>query len=176
MQLRKEKRYILCGLDLNTITLYTIYLLSFLIPLVIGHPQLLVGSAINFLIIFSTLRYGFIKSIPVLLTPSLVATGTGLLFGSATLFLVYLMPFIMFSNAILSLTVSRWRNVFGIVLGSILKAVFLYSITFLLINVIGLPSLFLTPMGLLQLYTALIGGFVAFILFYLSKNRSKYPT
>ena len=171
MQLTKEKRNILLGLDLDTLTLYSIYLLSFLIPLVIGHPQLLVGSAINFIIIFSTLRYGFKKSVPVLLTPSLVATGTGLLFGSATLFLLYLMPFIMISNVILSYTISKQSNVLGILTGIFLKVVFLYSFTLLLINSIGLPNIFLTSMGLLQLYTALIGGSIALGLFLLTTQK-----
>lgn len=164
MQLTKEKRYTLLGLDLNTLTLYTIYLLAFIIPLVVGHPQLLVGSAINFLIIFSTLRYGFKRSIPVLITPSLVATGTGLLFGSATLFLVYLMPFIMVSNIILSYTISKQNNVLGIALGIFFKVAFLYTFTSILVQNIGLPSIFLNSMGLIQIYTALIGGSIAFVL------------
>ncbi len=164
MQLTKEKRYTLLGLDLNTLTLYTIYLFAFLIPLVVGHPQLLVGSAINFLIIFSTLRYGFKRSIPVLVTPSLVATGTGLLFGGATIFLVYLLPFIILSNIFLSFTISKQSNIWGIFLGIVFKVIFLYTATSILVNTVGLPSIFLTSMGLIQIYTALIGGSIAFVL------------
>lgn len=164
MQLTKEKKYILLGLDLNTLTLYTIYLFAFLIPLVVGHPQLLVGSAINFLIIFSTLRYGFKRSIPALVTPSLVATGTGLLFGGATLFLVYLLPFVILSNIFLSFTISKQSNIWGIFLGIVFKVIFLYTATSILVNTVGLPSIFLTSMGLIQIYTALIGGSIAFVL------------
>jgi len=171
MQLTQVRRYSILGLDLDTFVLSSLYILSFVIPLVIGHPQLLVGSSINFLIVFSSLKYGFKKSIPILLIPSLVATGNGLLFGSATLFLVYLMPFIMISNTILSFTISKQRNILGILLGSILKVISLYSITLLLTKVIGLPTVFLTSMGSLQLYTALIGGGVAFLIFLLTREK-----
>lgn len=173
MQLTNVKKYTLLGkeLDLNIITLYTLYTLSFVIPLLIGHPQLLVGSAINFLIVFSTLKYGFKNSIPVLLTPSLVATGTGLLFGSATLFLVYLMPFIMLSNVLLSFTISKQRNVIGVLGGIFLKVLFLYTATYILIQTVGLPNIFLTSMGLVQIYTGLIGGSIALGIFLLTVQK-----
>jgi len=172
MQLTKVKTYSILGLqlDLDTIVLSLIYVFSFLIPLVIGHPQLLVGSSINFLIVFTSLKFGFRKSIPVLLIPSLVATGSGLLFGSATLFLVYLMPFIMISNGILSFAISKRSNLLGVLGGTFFKVFFLYTITLILVNTIGLPNVFLSSMGLLQLYTALIGGMISLII---SSNFNK---
>ena len=170
MQLTNVKRYTLLGkeLDLNTITLYT---LSFLVPLLISKPQLLVGSAINLLITYSTLKYGFKKTIPILLTPSLVATGTGLLFGGATLFLVYLMPFIMISNVLLSYSISKQKNILGILGGIFFKVLFLYTATYILVQTIGLPNIFLTSMGLVQIYTALIGGSIAFGIFLLTTQK-----
>jgi hypothetical protein len=172
MQLTDIKRHTLLGkeLNLNTITLYTLYTLSFLIPLLISKPQLLVGSAINLLITYSTLKYGFKKTFPILLTPSLVATGTGLLFGGATLFLVYLMPFIMISNILLSYSISKKKNILGILIGIFLKVIFLYTATYILVQTIGLPSIFLTSMGLMQIYTALIGGSIGFGIFLLTRD------
>ena len=172
MQLTDIKRHTLLGkeLNLNTITLYTLYTLSFLIPLLISKPQLLVGSAINLLITYSTLKYGFKKTLPILLTPSLVATGTGLLFGGATLFLVYLMPFIMISNILLSYSISKKKNILGILIGIFLKVIFLYTATYILVQTIGLPSIFLTSMGLMQIYTALIGGSIGFGIFLLTRD------
>lgn len=174
MQLTKEKSYSVLGyeLDLEQITLYSIYTLSFAIPLLIGKPQLLVGSSINFLITLTVLKYGFKKSIPVLLTPSLVATGTGLLFGGATLFLLYLMPFIMLSNILLSYSISKQKNVLGILGGIFLKVLFLYTATYILVQTINLPNIFLTSMGLIQIYTALIGGGIAFLLFTISRRKN----
>lgn len=172
MQLTNVKKHTLLGkkLDLNTITLYTLYTLSFLIPLLISKPQLLVGSAINLLITYSTLKYGFKKTVPILLTPSLVATGTGLLFGGATLFLVYLMPFIMISNILLSYSISKQKNILGILIGIFLKVFFLYMATYILVQTIGLPNIFLTSMGLVQIYTALIGSSIAFGIFLLTRD------
>jgi hypothetical protein len=172
MQLTNVKRHTLLGkeLDLNTITLYTLYTLSFFIPLLISKPQLLVGSAINLLITYSTLKYGFKKTIPILLTPSLVATGTGLLFGGATLFLVYLMPFIMISNILLSYSISKQKNILGILIGIFIKVSFLYLATYVLVQTVELPNIFLTSMGLVQIYTALIGGVVGFSFYMLTKR------
>jgi hypothetical protein len=164
LSLLKEK------LEFNTILLYSFYLLSFLTPIVIAKPQMLVGSVINFLIVFCTLKYGFRKTIPVLLLPSIAATSTGILFSGATLFLLYLMPFIMISNTILSGMVSYRRDIVGIILGCILKVGFLFSITTILVNIIGLPSIFLTSMGIFQMYTALIGSTVAYLLFVSSRK------
>ena len=164
MQLEKIKKVTLLGLELDTILLYTLYTLSFLIPLLIKQPQLLIGSCINFIIVFTSLRYGFKKSIPVLLLPSLVSVGSGLLFGSATIFLIYLAPFIIISNSILSLFTSWKKNILGISLGILLKVGFLYSMTLLLTKIIGLPEVFLASMGIIQLYTALIGSTVAIVL------------
>lgn len=173
MQLTNVKKHTLLGkkLDLNTTTLYTLYTLSFLVPLLISKPQLLVGSMINFLIVYSTLRYGFKKTLPILITPSLVATGTGLLFGGATLFLVYLTPFIIISNILLSYSISKKKNILGIFIGIILKVLFLYSMTLILVNNFNLASIFLTSMGLTQTYTALIGSSIALILFLLTTKR-----
>lgn len=150
--------------EYDQILLASLYFLSFVIPLIISKPQLLVGSAINFLIVFSTFRYGLKNTLPILIIPSLVATGNGLLFGSATLFLVYLMPFIMISNSILSLSVNKFKNIFGIGLGIILKVSFLYTATLILVEYIGLPKIFLTSMGYIQIYTAMIGGGLAYVL------------
>ncbi len=171
MELTNIKKTTVLGIELKYILLYTLYILSFLIPLLIAKPQILVGSAVNFIIVFTTLKYGFKKAIPVLLIPSLVATGRGLLFGSATLFLVYLLPFIMASNGILAFSVYKVKGVLGLIVGIVLKVSFLYISTIILINTISLPSIFLTTMGASQLYTALIGGGVAFILFVLTRKR-----
>jgi len=74
-------------LNLENITLFSIYSLSILIPLIIGKPQLLVGSAVNFLITYSTLKFGIKKIIPILILPSITAYLTGSFQISCTLYL-----------------------------------------------------------------------------------------
>lgn len=161
----------LLGLNLNfdTLVLYSLYLLSILIPLLIGKPQLLVGSLVNFLITYSTLKYNIAKTTPILLLPSITATATGILFDGATHFLLYVMPFIMISNLILSFLVSK-RKISAYVLGILLKGGFLL-ITYNIMNlVVGLPKVFISSVNI-QFITATIGVISAVMLYnFESKN------
>lgn len=154
-------------LNWEKVTLFSMYSLSILAPLVIGKPQILVGSIVNFLIIYSSLKYGLKKNIPMLLLPSLTATTTGLLFDGATYFLIYLTPFIVLSNFILSYFSTK-RNVISLILGVFLKGIFLVTIYKILIESIGLPNIFFTS-SYLQFVTALIGGISAYSLFKATK-------
>jgi hypothetical protein len=144
----------------------SLFLLLLIIPLFIGKPQLVVGTLVNTILIYSTLRFGFKKTIPFLVLPSCMAYMRGLLFGSVTIFLVYLIPFIILSNGIYCFTVSKVKSrILGIILGSIFKASFLYLVVNVLINTVPLPKIFLTTMGINQLITALIGGILSLIIF-----------
>ncbi len=143
------------GLKFDNIVLFSIYSLSVLIPLVIGRPQLLVGSAVNFLITYSTLKYGLKKTIPVLLLPSITATTTGILFDGATQFLFYVMPFIMISNLIFSFLISKEKHL-SYLLAIILKGSFLFLAYTIMNKVIGLPNIFISSVYM-QFITASIG-------------------
>lgn len=160
------------GLNLNfeTLVLYSLYLLSVLIPLIIGKPQLLVGSLVNFLITYSTLRYKVVKTLPILLLPSITATVTGLLFNGATHFLLYVMPFIMVSNLILSLFVNKRKNI-SYVVGILLKGGFLLVAYYIMNVVIGLPKVFLLSVNL-QFVTAAIGVLSAVMLYNIENKKN----
>lgn len=162
------KKEYLQTLNWQKLTLYSMYSLSILIPLIIGKPQLVVGSIVNFLIIYSSLKYGIRKSIPLLILPSLTATTTGLLFDGATYFLIYLTPFIIFSNLILSYFASK-KSLSYLILGVLSKGIFLVLMYKLLIESIGLPNIFLTS-SYLQFLTGLVGGIFAYTLFKLNKD------
>ena len=171
--MRLEKIYkaevLISELKWEKITLYSMYALSVLVPLVIGKPQLLVGSIINFLIVYSTLQYGIKKTLPILILPSLTATTSGLLFDGATYFLLYLTPFIIFSNVILSYFISKKSSV-HFILGIIAKGSFLLSAYWILTHLIGLPTIFLTS-TYLQFATATVGVLFAVSLYnYSQKN------
>lgn len=139
-----------------------VYALAFTVPFIFKQPQLLIGSIINFILIFSVSKYGLKRIIPILFLPSLASFLNGVLFGVFTPYLLYLIPFIVLSNLILVLTIKyvkiRYLNI-GI--AALLKACFLFSATYILFRTIHIPEIFLTTMGLIQLYTALIGGFLA---------------
>lgn len=151
--------------------LSVIYVLTFTIPFLIKQPQLLIGSIINFVLIFSISKYGLKKIIPVLFLPSLASFLNGVLFGTLTPYLLYLIPFIILSNLIFVLTFkyikAKYLNT-GI--AALLKACFLFSAAYILFNTIHIPEIFLTTMGLIQLYTALIGGTLASIFINYSKK------
>ena len=79
-----------------------------------------------------------------------------------------MIPFIWIGNSILvyafkkfnlALKVNKWVT---LVIGTLLKAGFLFGIAFLLVKLSILPTPFLTAMGIMQVYTALLGGVVAF--------------
>jgi len=171
MILEKTYREKILGiaLDWEKITLYSMYSLSVLVPLIIGKPQLLVGSIINFLIVYSTLRYGFKKTVPILVLPSLTAIGTGLLFDGATYFLMYLSPFIIISNMILSYFVSKKTNIYFI-LGVFSKGIFLVLAYRVLMEYIGLPIIFISS-SYLQFVTAIVGVLTAVTLYDFSKKK-----
>jgi hypothetical protein len=142
----------------------SLFLILLLVPLLIGKPQYLVGTIVNTVLVYSTLKFGFKKTIPFLILPSCMSYLRGLLFGSLTIFLVYLIPFIIISNAIYSFTISKFKNkVFGILIACILKTGFLYLIVNILINTISLPDIFLTTMGINQLITGITGGFLGYL-------------
>lgn len=160
------------GLNLNfdTLVLYSLYLLSILIPLLIGKPQLLVGSLVNFLITYSTLKYKVNRTIPLLFLPSITVTLTGLLFSGATYFLLYLMPFIIISNFVLAVFVNRRKNI-SYFLGILFKGGFLFLSFILLNRVVGLPKIFVSSISL-QFITATIGVICAVLLYnYESKKN-----
>lgn len=151
-----------------------LYALSFLIPFLLRTPQLLTGTLINFLLIQSISNFKFKKVIPALVLPSLSVYSFGLIFGGASTFLLYLIPFITIANGIYVLSYKYIEKTFlNVAIASILKASFLFLSTYILVQTVGIPKTFLTAMGVTQLITALIGGTLATgTIFLLNK---KYP-
>jgi hypothetical protein len=144
-------------------------MIGFFLPFVLGHPQILVGIVVNAMLIVGATYLKGHKLLPLILLPSLGVLTAGVLFGTYTVFLLYLIPFIWIGNAIYVYTYKHFNiakyklknNVLGIGIASLLKAGFLFGATFLLVQFAIVPSIFLTAMGVLQLTTALIGGIVA---------------
>ena len=149
--------------DWLQITLLTI--LSISAPLFIKSPQILVGSIVNFVLFFSAKRLGFKKTLPSILLPSLVAYSSNILFKGATPFLLYFLPVIFLGNSIYVLLNSYLKsNIFSVILASVSKSLLLYIFAFLFVNELGLPEMFLTTMGVMQLVTATVGGVLGTVL------------
>lgn len=138
------------------------------IPLVFKHPQIVVGSVVNFALIFAAINVrGVHKMLPLIVLPSISALAYGVLFGPFTIFLIYMLPFIWIGNTTLVilfkyLYVSKRIN-YGITLivVALIKAGFLFGCALLLVELAVVPEVFASAMGLIQLETAVIGGLFA---------------
>jgi len=153
-------------LDLNFI--FTLYIFStVLITLLFSHQQLIVGTIVNSLLFFTAANIDKKYHLLVAIFPSIVAFIQGLLFGKLTIFLVYFLPFIWMGNYILMLAYQKInQNLLRIPVASFLKFLFLFAVANFYVNFKIVPKIFLTAMGVFQLYTALLGG-----LFFLIINK-----
>jgi len=74
------------------IELFIYSLLSFFIPFILSHPQLLVGTIVNSALVLAALNLRGIRLLPVIMLPSLAVLSSGLIFGQFTYYLLYLIP------------------------------------------------------------------------------------
>jgi hypothetical protein len=139
------------------------------IPLVVRHPQLFVGVMVNFALMVTAVNMrGWQKIVPLIVLPSIAAAIGGFLFGSFTMYLVYLIPVIWLGNASLVFLMKylhlqrKVPFIAAVPVASVVKMLILFSVTLVLVFSGVLPSMFLTAMGLMQLLTAIVGGMVAF--------------
>ncbi|MBN2142263.1 hypothetical protein JW711_02945 [Candidatus Woesearchaeota archaeon] len=138
-------------------------LIAFFTPFLLGHPQLLVGSIVNGSLILGATYLKGHKMLPIIMLPSLGVLAKGMVFGPYTILLMYMIPFIWVSNAIIAYVYRGMRHrkinyAASVVSGAVIKTAFLFSCAYIFVSLGVLPALFLTTMGLFQLYTALIGG------------------
>ncbi len=163
--LNKQDYRLSYNAEIFEIALYTVA--AFFLPLMVGHPQIVVGVLVNSLLIVSALNVRGIRLLSVIIAPTLGALSRGILFGPFTIFLVYMIPFIWVGNAILvyafkrlhlGAKLNRWITLF---IGSAVKAAFLFAVAFAFVQLGILPKLFLATMGIFQFYTAILGGVLA---------------
>lgn len=149
---------------------YTVF--SFMLPIMLSHPQIAVGIAVNAMLVLAALNLKGYKLLPVIIAPSLGALSGAMLFGPFTKFLLYLAPFIWAGNAILIFSFKLFRLKLKrnywltLGLGSLLKSGFLFLSALLLYSLGIIPVMFLTAMGAMQLATALGGGAGAYAVQY----------
>lgn len=142
-----------------------VVLLSVATIIPLFHQQMLTGPIVNATLFIATAVLGVSGGILVGLIPSVVALSAGLL----PPVLAPMIPFIMISNTILVLTFHflKERNYWtGMIMGSLLKFVFLYSTSAVVINLL-LKKEVATQVSLMmswpQLLTALVGGCIAYV-------------
>ena len=129
------------------------------------HQQWLTGPIVNAMFLIAVVLLGSQNAILLALLPSTIALGVGLL----PAILAPMIPFIIISNVIfiLGFHYLRERNFWlGIVVGSVLKFVFLWSTSFIVISLLLKKELATNVSAIMswpQLATALIGGLLAYI-------------
>lgn len=167
-KLVNKKRFITSNVT-EYVEFFLLCTIAIAIPLLIRHPQLVVGISVNLALILTAVNIkGWFKVIPLIMLPSIAALAAGFLFGSFTLYLVYLLPVIWLGNASLVLLMKYLyvhREVpflLSVPIAAVLKMTILFVATFLFVLMGILPEIFLSIMGIMQFSTALIAGFIAF--------------
>jgi len=153
----------------ENIQLVVLSCIGFFLPFILGHPQILIGTIVNAMLILGATYLKGHKMLPLILLPSLGVMAAGILFGTYTLYLLYLIPLIWLGNALYVYTYKYFNirekkfknNLLGVGVASVLKAALLFGATFILVQLSVLPAMFLTAMGVLQISTAILGGILA---------------
>ncbi|MFH1683048.1 MAG: hypothetical protein ABIA37_04590 [Candidatus Woesearchaeota archaeon] len=151
----------------ENIEMFSYSLLAFFVPLLMGHPQFVVGTMVNAALVLAALNLKGAKLLPVILLPSLGVLSRGMIFGPFTIFLLIMIPFIWIGNSLLVFSIKefylrrKYNKYLSLGIGISFKVAFLFSMACVLVKASILPVLFLTAMGLTQVYTAVAGSALA---------------
>jgi hypothetical protein len=147
-----------------------INVMLFLVPLLLGQPQLLIGTFVNFMLIYIAVNYKHNEMLPAIFLPALATVLRDTLLGPATMYLAVLMPFIWIGNALFILSIRNFliqktKPLKLFVLSSVFKSAFLFVITLLLVALFKFPTALLLAMGGLQIVTALAASVIYLVFF-----------
>ena len=143
-------------------------MIAFFVPFFLAHPQTFVGVIVNAALVMGALNLRGKKLLPIIMLPSLGVVSAGIIFGTLTPFLLYMVPFIWVGNAILVFTIKKFvldnkiNKIQVLGASAIAKTAFLFLSALVLVNLSVLPAVFLSVMGALQLVTAFVGGILAY--------------
>lgn len=182
------------GIDIMQTIL--IFLIALLVPTFLGgilskifgstsvistNSQLIVGTIVNAALVVSAINLkGWAKILGVVTMPSISTILSGYVFGTASVYMVYMIPAIWIGNFALIysykfLMLGKNKHYFlaGIV-GIIVKVAIIFAL-FNLINLFGLfPEKLVenlrNAMGMTQLITATLGVIAAFVIYKLEKK------
>ncbi|MBU2028661.1 iron hydrogenase [Patescibacteria group bacterium] len=149
-----------------------VVLLSVAMIVPLFHQQMITGPIVNATLFIATAVLGVSGGILVGLIPSVVALSAGLL----PPVLAPMVPFIMISNTILILAfhwLREWNYWQGMIVASLLKFVFLYSTSAVVINLLlkkEVAAQVSLMMSWPQLLTAIAGGCLAYVFIKWSKT------
>ncbi len=159
---------------ITSLTYFTALLgISIIAPLF--HFQPITGPIVNACLFIATALFGTQAGIMLGLLPSLIALSVGTLPAP----LAPMIPFIMVSNTILVVVFSyfKQKNFFlGIISASILKFLFLFSTSYIVIHLIAQKPIAQKAASMMswpQLATALLGGLIAYFFCICNKAKSR---
>ena len=176
-----------------------IFLIALLVPTFLGelitnvfgsqsviakNSQIIIGSIVNTALIMTAINLnGWAKILGVVTMPSISTILSGYVFGSASTYMVYMIPAIWIGNFILVylyklLLLDKKLNYFLVGIAGVLLKV---AVIFLFFNVLNLFNVFpeklvstlQNAMGITQLITASIGVVVAFVIYKAEKVSKK---
>jgi hypothetical protein len=142
--------------------------LLFIIPILLQH-QLLVGVIVNAILFRTAIKHDLKHLVLATIVPSLGAVASGVLLGTLTQYLIYMVPFIWIGNFLLAYFVriffiSKKLNYFvSTFVSAGIKSIFLFISAFTLFYFSLVPIAFLTVFGIFQLGTAIAGAIVIFV-------------
>lgn len=145
-------------------------LLAFSLPFAMGHSQILIGSAVNCVLVLAALNLRGFMLLPVVVLPSVGLMASGMVFGNLSHSLVYMLPFIWAANSAFVFMVkkSAWERAGGgfkmlpmAFKPAAVKAAFLFAVAFALFQLGLVPQVFLAAFGINQFITAAIGAAAA---------------
>ena len=176
-----------------------IFLVSLLVPTFLGeiitkifgatsvigtNSQIIIGTIVNIALITAAINLKWwAKIIGVVTMPSIATILGGYVFGTASTYMVYMIPAIWLGNFALIyaykfIMLGKNKNYFlaGIV-GIIIKVAIIFA-SFNILNLFGifpekLVSTLQTNMGAVQAITATIGVVIAFVIYELEKRKNK---
>lgn len=150
--------------------------------IIANNSQLIVGSIVNTALIISAINIkGWKKIIGIVTMPSISTILSGYVLGTASVYMVYMIPAIWLGNFALIYTyklmlLGKKQNYFlaGII-GIIVKVMVIFG-SFEILNIFGIfPSKLVnnlqTAMGMTQLITASMGMIIAFIIYQIEKKK-----
>lgn len=147
----------------------SVSILSFFVPFSLGHPQWFVGIIVNACLFLSVIFLPVKLYLPLIILPSIGVLSRGLIFGLLTQLLFLFIPFIWLGNLALIFIFKKFYLRYGFLLSMILASFSKFLILFFIANIYFkisfVPQVFLQTMGLSQLFTALAGGIVSYVIF-----------
>lgn len=150
--------------------------------IITSHSQIIVGSLVNTVLIISAIHIkGWKKIIGIITMPSISTIVSGYIFGTASVYMVYMIPAIWLGNFALiyaykSILLGKNKNYFIASVVGIMAKVLIIFASLEILNIFKIfPAKMVdnlqNAMGMTQLTTATIGMIIVFVIYKVEKRK-----